>query len=163
MGQILRAQGDHGFSAALKILRVGGRLIWPHTRRVERLAWIASASLGFLAVLLGAFGAHGLRPIFARAEDAAKRMEWWQTASHYHLAHALALGLVAVLLTRNSDRALHVSVFAFVAGVLLFSGSLYTMAVTGMRALAALTPIGGVCFLVGWASLLVAAVRLARS
>lgn len=114
-------------------------------------------------MLLGAFGAHGLRPVFERAGDAAKRMEWWQTASHYHLAHALAIGLVAALLARTSDRALHIALYAFSAGVLFFSGSLYTMAVTGVRTLGAVTPIGGLCFLIGWGSIVVAAVRLTRS
>lgn len=111
---------------------------------------------------LGAFGAHGLAPVFARAADSAKRAEWWHTGAQYHLAHALALGLTAALLARTSDRALHIAVYAFAAGILLFSGSLYTMAITGVRALGAVTPVGGLCFLIGWSSLLIAGFRLSR-
>lgn len=121
-----------------------------------------AAAFGFLAVGLGAFGAHGLGPIFARAADSAKRVEWWQTGAHYHLTHALALGLSAVMLSRTQDRAVSVAVYAFALGILFFSGSLYTMALTGVRALGAVTPIGGLCFLVGWGALAVAAFRMAR-
>ncbi len=116
-----------------------------------------SAASGFSAVALGAFGAHALRDRLAAATDGASRLEWWHTAANYHLAHALALGLAAVLVERTTSAALGVAGWAFVAGIVLFSGSLYVMALTGVRALGIVTPFGGLAFLIGWASLLWAA------
>jgi uncharacterized membrane protein YgdD (TMEM256/DUF423 family) len=118
-----------------------------------------AASNGFLAVLLGAFGAHALRARFAALEDGARRLEWWQTATTYHLGHALALGLAAFVVQKGGTPATAAG-FSFLAGIALFSGSLYVMALTGVRALGAVTPFGGLAFLAGWALLLVAALRL---
>lgn len=114
---------------------------------------------GFLAVALGAFGAHGLRAAMAELSDGAKRLEWWGTAAQYHLIHALAIGLAASLLARAPGPATVAGV-AFSVGCLLFSGSLYTMTLTGVRALGAVTPLGGVAFLVGWGALTVAGWQL---
>lgn len=114
--------------------------------------WLAvSGASGFLAVALGAFGAHGLQARLAEVADGAKRLSWWQTAAQYHVAHALALGLVA-LLVAQAPRARYAGV-AFVLGTLLFSGSLYAMALGGPRWLGAVTPLGGLGFLTGWAIL----------
>jgi uncharacterized membrane protein YgdD (TMEM256/DUF423 family) len=114
--------------------------------------WLAASGVsGFLAVALGAFGAHGLQARLADAADGAKRLGWWQTAAQYHLVHALALGLVAVLVVQL-PRARYAG-FAFVLGTLLFSGSLYVMALGGPRWLGAVTPLGGLGFLAGWAIL----------
>jgi uncharacterized membrane protein YgdD (TMEM256/DUF423 family) len=124
-----------------------------------RLLLGVSAISGFLAVALGAFGAHGLRGRVAELPDAAKRLEWWQTAASYHLAHALAIGLAAFALERFAGRAPSVAAWAFVAGIVLFSGSLYVMGITGIRALGAVTPLGGLAFLTGWACLAWAALR----
>lgn len=124
---------------------------------MERVLLIVAGVYGFLGVALGAFGAHGLRPIFERAADSAKRFEWWHTATQYHLVHALAIGLAAWLVGRTQSTAATVAGFAFAGGVLLFSGTLYTMAITGVRWLGAVTPIGGVMLLVGWAAIVVAA------
>lgn len=121
---------------------------------------MASGVAGFLAVALGAFGAHGLRTRFEALPDATKRLEWWGTAAHYHLVHALALGLVAVFASRVTSTALGVATWAFLAGIVLFSGSLYVMSLTGVRALGAVTPLGGLAFLVGWASIAWTAWRL---
>jgi uncharacterized membrane protein YgdD (TMEM256/DUF423 family) len=118
-----------------------------------------SAANGFLAVLLGAFGAHALRGRLEQAADGARRLEWWHTGSSYHLAHALALGLAALVAERTSSNAPVTAGWAFALGIVLFSGSLYLMSLTGVRALGAVTPFGGVAFLVGWASLLWAALR----
>ena len=114
---------------------------------------------GFLAVALGAFGAHGLRGRMAQLEDGAQRLEWWGTAAQYHLVHALAIGVAAVLMTRAPGPA-SVAGIAFSVGALLFSGSLYTMTLTGIRVLGAITPLGGLAFLVGWAALVVAGWQL---
>jgi len=124
--------------------------------------FLALASLnGFLAVALGAFGAHGLRQRLAQLADGAERLDWWRTAASYHLAHALALGLVALLSLRSSSSssALSVAGWAFLAGMALFSGSLYAMVLTGVRGLGAVTPVGGLAFLVGWGALAWAAFR----
>jgi uncharacterized membrane protein YgdD (TMEM256/DUF423 family) len=121
-----------------------------------------SALNGFLAVALGAFGAHGLKSRLSAVADGAERLDWWRTAATYHLAHALALGLVAVLVARSAGTALAVAGFSFLAGMLLFSGSLYTMVLTGFRALGAVTPLGGLAFLVGWAALAWTALRSAE-
>ena len=84
----------------------------------------------------------------------------WQTASHYHLTHALALGLTAYLCTRTASASAAVSGYLFQAGIVLFSGSLYVLAVTGIKALGAVTPFGGLCFLAGWAAVLWSAYKL---
>jgi uncharacterized membrane protein YgdD (TMEM256/DUF423 family) len=117
----------------------------------ERFFLAASGVVGFLGVALGAFGAHGLRSRLGELPDFARRMEWWETASRYQLVHALALGLVAFLCTRSESLAPRIAGGAFLVGVLVFSGSLYTMTVTGIRWLGAITPLGGVALLVGWA------------
>jgi uncharacterized membrane protein YgdD (TMEM256/DUF423 family) len=124
-----------------------------------RLFLALAASNGFLAVALGAFGAHGLRRRLSLLPDGAERLDWWRTAANYHLAHALALGLVALLAARSTSTALSAAGIAFLAGMLLFSGSLYVMVLTGVRALGAVTPFGGLAFLVGWAAVVWAAFR----
>jgi uncharacterized membrane protein YgdD (TMEM256/DUF423 family) len=129
---------------------------------MERLFLLMCGVNGFLAVALGAFGAHGLRGMLASAEDGPRRLEVWQTAAHYHLVHALALGLVAYLATRAPGAMSSAAGYAFAAGILIFSGSLYALALTGVRALGAITPIGGLCFLAGWSCVVVAAWRLPR-
>jgi uncharacterized membrane protein YgdD (TMEM256/DUF423 family) len=124
-----------------------------------RLLLVLSAASGFSAVALGAFGAHALRDRLATTPDGMRRFEWWHTAANYHLAHALALGLAAILFERAASTALAVAGWAFVAGILLFSGSLYVMALSGVRALGMVTPFGGLAFLIGWASLFWAALE----
>lgn len=127
---------------------------------MERLALLGAGILGFLAVALGAFGAHGLKARLGPLADGALRLEWWNTAAHYQAIHALALGLVAYLATRSSSSAVVVAGVAFLVGVVIFSGSLYVMTLTGIRALGAVTPLGGLSLLVGWAAVVVAALRL---
>lgn len=125
------------------------------------MRWLLAlaAANGFLAVALGAFGAHGLRARFAALEDATKRLEWWHTAASYHLAHALAIGLAALVAARGSSSPATLAGAAFGLGIALFCGSLYIMALSGARGLGAVTPLGGVAFLVGWGSLFVAALK----
>jgi uncharacterized membrane protein YgdD (TMEM256/DUF423 family) len=114
--------------------------------------WLTGAGIsGFLAVALGAFGAHGLQARLAEVADGAKRLGWWQTAAHYHLLHALGLGLVAFVVARVP--AARFAGMAFVLGTLLFAGSLYAMALGGPRWLGAVTPLGGLSLLAGWAIL----------
>lgn len=126
---------------------------------MERLWMISAAAHGFLAVALGAFGAHGLKGKLAGLADSADRLGWWQTASQYHLAHALAFGLCAYASARFSSGTVTTSGWLFHAGIAIFSGSLYVMALTGTRWLGAITPIGGLCLLGAWLALGVACLR----
>lgn len=125
------------------------------------MRWLLTlaAANGFLAVALGAFGAHGLRARLLNLEDGAKRLEWWHTASSYHLAHALALGLAALVAARAQGGPAVYGGYAFTLGIALFCGSLYVMAVSGFRGLGAVTPVGGLLFLAGWACLFAASLR----
>jgi uncharacterized membrane protein YgdD (TMEM256/DUF423 family) len=105
-----------------------------------------AAILCFLAVGLGAFGAHALKATL----QASGMLDVWNQAVLYHFLHAVAL--VALALHGAGNR---VAYFLIVAGILFFSGSLYAMALTNVRSLGAITPIGGVCFLAGWAWLVI--------
>ena len=100
---------------------------------------------GFVAVAAGAFGAHALR-----ARLAPELLAVFETGARYQMYHALALLLLAV---QPPTRATAAAGWLFVTGTLLFSGSLYALALTGVRAFGAVTPIGGLCFLAGWATL----------
>lgn len=122
---------------------------------MQRIFSTLAAVLGFLAVALGAFGAHGLTARLRLLPDGAQRLEWWKTAALYHLMHAVALALAAGLF--GATRAGRIACFAYCVGIALFSGSLYTMTLTGVRWLGAVTPLGGVALLAGWAALAVAA------
>jgi len=101
--------------------------------------------MGALGVAAGAFGAHVLK---SRLEPAL--LAAFHTAARYHLVHALALLLVALLIERSPRRSLSFAGWSFFAGIVLFSGSLYLMAVTSVRALGAITPLGGLAFIAGW-------------
>lgn len=127
---------------------------------MERLFMALSGASGFLAVALGAFGAHGLKARLSSLPDFEARMDWWQLAAHYHLMHALALAAAGYLAQRGTGTPAVLAGWGFVAGVTLFSGSLYVMTITGIRVLGAVTPFGGLLLLSGWACLLWAALRL---
>ena len=109
--------------------------------------WKIAGLMGAAGVALGAFGAHGLKDVVT---DPAL-MENWHTAARYHLIHAAAL--LGVAAHPHPPRAAGVS---FTIGICIFSGTLYLMAVTGMRWLGAITPIGGVLLIVGWVALAMA-------
>ncbi len=107
--------------------------------------WIVTGAVSAAtAIAAGAFGAHALR---TRLD--ARSFEIFETAAHYHLIHALALVLVGVLVAAGWDRAARAGV-GFVVGTLVFSGSLYALAMSGVKVLGAITPIGGVGFIAGW-------------
>ena len=107
---------------------------------------------GAIGVAAGAFGAHALRE---RVEP--RLLEVFETAARYQMYHALALLIVGLAATQWPGRLLQSAGWLFVAGTLFFSGSLYAMTFTGVRALGAITPIGGVCFITGWICLALAA------
>jgi uncharacterized membrane protein YgdD (TMEM256/DUF423 family) len=109
-----------------------------------------AAALCFLAVALGAFGAHALRPTI----ESHGMLEAWNTAVLYHFIHAIALLVLALLAAANRG-----AWWALFAGILLFSGSLYIMALTNLHWLGPITPLGGLCFLGGWAWLIISPPR----
>jgi uncharacterized membrane protein YgdD (TMEM256/DUF423 family) len=127
---------------------------------MERLFFMLAGVNGFLGVALGAFGAHGLRSSLAHVADGGRRLEVWETAAHYQLVHALALGLVGYLGARTQGPIASVAGWLFQAGIVIFSGSLYALSLTGVRAFGAITPLGGLCFLAGWVGVVFAASKL---
>ena len=119
--------------------------------------WLFLAGLsGALAVIAGAFGAHGLQ---GRLEP--RLLSSFTTAAHYHLIHAVAMA-VAALVARDSRAAARARAAAvlFLAGTVLFSGSLYALALSGIRFFAFVTPVGGLAFIAGWGLLALAALKL---
>ena len=116
------------------------------------MRWIllASALLGGLGVALGAFGAHALK-----ATLDAVRLGWWNTAVQYQLLHAVALLALAALPLPGRG----IAALLMTLGTLLFAGTLYVMALTGLRWLGAVTPVGGLLMIAGWAVLAWSACR----
>ena len=120
---------------------------------------LLGAVMGGLGVAAGAFGAHGLKELLP-----AEMLVVFETAVRYQTYHALALVLTGVLLERgghaapNGQRFLRMAGWLFLAGILLFSGSLCALALSGIRWLGAMTPIGGFCFIAGWGLLAWAAI-----
>lgn len=127
-----------------------------------RATLISAAIAGFSGVALGAFGAHGLKNVLS-----AKMLTVWQTAVQYHLVHSvalLALAIALMVLPKSDIRLwLQRSSTMMLAGLLLFSGSLYLMALTGIRPLGMITPIGGVSWLIAWGLIAVAAFKMPAS
>jgi uncharacterized membrane protein YgdD (TMEM256/DUF423 family) len=113
-----------------------------------RLFGIAGTLFGLLGVALGAFGAHGLKGRLTPQD-----LMVFETGVRYQMYHALALLFVAVLMSRGPSHGQAVAGWAYLVGILVFSGSLYLMVVTGQRWLGAVTPVGGLAFLVGWGAL----------
>ena len=120
-----------------------------------RPALVLGALFALLAVMAGAFGAHGLRGVIDE-----RGLEVFQTAVTYQIYHSLALILVAILPVAGlSRRLLGIAAGFFVAGILLFSGSLYLLVLTGLRWMGPVTPVGGIGFMVGWILVLMAGFR----
>lgn len=121
---------------------------------MQRTFMLAGALAGFVGVALGAFGAHGLR-----GRLSPDMLAVFETGVRYQMYHALALMLTSALSTGGAivhGRAAAAAGWLFVAGIVLFSGSLYALAITGISILGAITPLGGVAFLLGWACLAIA-------
>ena len=115
--------------------------------------WLAlGAALGLLAVLLGAAGTHVLRGAISETD-----LRTFDTAVRFQMYHALALIAVGLLSDRRRGLSATVAGWAFAAGILLFCGSLYLLALTGLSAAGALAPVGGISLMVGWGALLMAA------
>src|SRR3954451_16623297 len=122
---------------------------------MERRFLTIGALSACIAVAAGAFGAHALRE--AVPPD---RLEVWETAARYQMYHALGLLVVAYLAAQKDARGARLAGWLFVGGTVLFSGSLYLLAVSGITWLGAVTPLGGVAFLVGWLALAWTAIKL---
>lgn len=120
-----------------------------------RSIWLAGAVLGGLGVALGAFGAHGLKKIAS-----AELLQDWETAVRYHMYHALALVGLGLFADRFPASGAGVAAWLWLAGVAIFSGTLYAMTLTGARWLGAITPIGGVALIAGWIAFVVAIIRM---
>ena len=118
--------------------------------------WLFLAAInGFLAVAGGAFGAHWLK-----AHADAEMLAIFETASRYQMLHALALIGIAWLASRQQDPWVTAAGAAFVLGIILFSGALYLIVLTGWRGFGAIAPVGGLALLAGWIGLAIAALRL---
>jgi uncharacterized membrane protein YgdD (TMEM256/DUF423 family) len=117
--------------------------------------WVCVAAVsGFLAVAIGAFGAHGLTDAQAKA--------WVETGSKYHLVHTMAIIAAWTVESWGGRAARHAPPF-FIAGVMLFSGSLYGLAIGAPRWFGAIAPLGGLAFLAGWIMMLRAGLQIARA
>jgi uncharacterized membrane protein YgdD (TMEM256/DUF423 family) len=118
---------------------------------MDRTFMFIGALMGFVGVGLGAFGAHGLK-----GRLSPDMLAIFETGVRYQMYHALALLALAAVMPRIEGRAVLVAGWSFVAGILIFSGSLYALALTGVTTLGAVTPIGGLAFLAGWIALAIA-------
>jgi uncharacterized membrane protein YgdD (TMEM256/DUF423 family) len=110
---------------------------------------VLAAGFGFLAVALGAFGAHGLEKVLEPT-----LLQRYHTGVEYQFYHSLALGVVGLGYLSKPTRLLYFAGLAFALGIILFSGSLYIYALTAIKAFGMITPLGGIAFLVGWALML---------
>ena len=124
---------------------------------MSRIFLTIAATFGGISVILGAFASHALKD---RLSDRA--LEIWETGTKYQMYHALALFLVALLLNYLSDSSMPLTIagYAFIAGIILFSGSLYALSLSGVKILGAVTPLGGVAFIAGWICLTIAALNI---
>jgi uncharacterized membrane protein YgdD (TMEM256/DUF423 family) len=119
---------------------------------MDRTFMFVGALMGFVGVGLGAFGAHALK-----GRLSPDMLAVFETGVRYQMYHALALLATAALMSRSEGRAVVVAGWSFTAGILIFSGSLYALALTGVTMLGAVTPLGGLAFLIGWVALTIAA------
>jgi uncharacterized membrane protein YgdD (TMEM256/DUF423 family) len=119
-----------------------------------KLFIILGALNGFIAVALGAFGAHGLE---GKIPD--KYLETWQTAVQYQMFHAVGLLVLGLLAGKSDSPLINWSGWLMLIGIILFSGSLFVLSVTQIKVLGAITPLGGVSFLVAWVLMIIAAYK----
>src|SRR5215510_14205304 len=126
-------------------------LVPDYDQPMDKTFMFIGALMGGVGVAIGAFGAHGLR-----GRLSPEMLAVFETGVRYHMYHALAILVTAALMTRVDGRAILIAGWSFTAGILIFSGSLYALALSGVTILGAITPIGGVAFLVGWISLAIA-------
>ncbi len=123
---------------------------------MDRTFLLLGALAAFIGVALGAFGAHGLRNRLS-----AEMLAVFETGVRYQMYHALAILIVALAAARLDGWLIRAAGWLFTGGIVLFSGSLYALALSGITVLGAVTPLGGLAFLAGWACLAIAALALA--
>jgi len=111
---------------------------------------LAGILLGALGVVIGAFGAHALNPVL----EANNRLETYEVAVRYQFYHALALVMIGILMDKFSSTRLHYAALFVFLGVIIFSGSLYILSLSGITVLGAITPFGGALMIIGWILLL---------
>ncbi|MFD3000975.1 DUF423 domain-containing protein [Pontibacter toksunensis] len=121
----------------------------------QKTILLIATVFGALTVAIGAFGAHALGPMLRETN----RVDTFETAVKYQMYHTLALLAVGLLLFRVEHPALQVAAWCFFLGILIFSGSLYTLCITGITWLGAITPIGGTAMIVGWGALFYAILK----
>src|SRR5215212_4934789 len=121
--------------------------------RMDKTFMFIGALMGAVGVAIGAFGAHGLR-----GRLSPEMLAVFETGVRYHLYHALAIVATAAVLPRIDGRAVVIAGWSFTTGIVLFSGSLYALALSGVTTLGAITPLGGLAFLIGWALLIAVAI-----
>ncbi|MFZ9886770.1 MAG: DUF423 domain-containing protein [Myxococcota bacterium] len=135
-----------------------------NARRQEARVWlVVTGLLGFLAVALGAFGAHGIEGWLAELPDGAKRLLWWKTGVDYHLGHTLLLLGLSLLPEHFPSVLARRARVCTIVGIGVFSGTLYVMTLTGYKALGMVTPLGGLCLLAAWGTLALGAWRSPRT
>ncbi|MFM8290371.1 MAG: DUF423 domain-containing protein [Planctomycetia bacterium] len=125
---------------------------------MSRLFLVAGPLLGGLAVAAGAFGAHGLKSLLEASGQAGN----WETAARYALGHALAIVVAGLWATLRPSRLVAAAGWCFLAGTAIFSGCLFALALSGVRILGAVVPVGGLLLIAGWALLAVAGWRDGR-
>lgn len=116
---------------------------------MHKLFLLTGSISGMLSVAIGAFGAHALKATL----EANNRLETFETAVKYQFYHSLALLLLGVIMLHFQNKAFNVSGYGFIVGISIFSGSLYTLSLTGITKLGAITPLGGLAFIIGWIAL----------
>lgn len=121
---------------------------------MQKLFIITACVFGLFANVLGAFGAHALK-----SKITPSLLTAYQTGVQYQFTHSLALLLLGILLFHVQNIWITASGYAFIAGILLFSGSLYVMSITGIKWVGAMTPIGGLSFILGWLLLIIGIVK----
>jgi uncharacterized membrane protein YgdD (TMEM256/DUF423 family) len=121
---------------------------------MDKTFLLIGAVAGFIGVGFGAFGAHGLKERIS-----PEMLAVFETGARYQMYHAFAILIVALALARTDGWLVRTAGWLFTAGIVLFSGSLYLLALTGVTVLGAITPLGGLAFLAGWGCLIVAGLR----
>jgi uncharacterized membrane protein YgdD (TMEM256/DUF423 family) len=123
---------------------------------MQKIILITASALGAISVMVGAFGAHALRETL----QLTGKTETFETAVKYQFYHTLALFLIGIMMYRIDSKLLEYAAYSMVAGILIFSGSLYILSVSGITKWGAVTPVGGMFFIVGWILLLIAIIKM---
>jgi len=116
---------------------------------MDKLFIIAGSISAMLSVMIGAFGAHALKSTL----EATQRLETFETAVKYQFYHSLALVMLGLIMSQFQHKVFTLSGYGFIAGIIIFSGSLFALSLTGITKLGAITPLGGLAFIIGWGAM----------